>query len=288
MKPQSPGRVPPLGKGPHPDSVAVDSNPTADGDTGDPQEDPPGSTSLAAGLYVVSTPIGNLGDITLRAIDVLRSCDRIACEDTRVTGRLLEKLDIPRRQLLSYRDENESRLAPTLCEAIAQGERVALVSDAGTPLVSDPGYRLVRACRDRALPVFPVPGPSAVIAALSASGMPCHAFSFLGFLPPKKGRRESILRAHLGLDQTVVFYESTHRIERMLDDLVLWLEPSRQVAVAREITKHFETFVAGTAQEVRDFFRSASTKGEFVVLIAPPSFRSAPATEPPSHNDRDR
>ncbi len=228
---------------------------------------------LQPGLYIVSTPIGNLGDITHRAVAILRNSDRIACEDTRITGRLLAHLDIPQKQLVSYRDENETRLAPSLCDRIARGERIALVSDAGTPLVSDPGYRLVRACRDQGLPVFPIPGPSAVITALSASGLPSHAFSFLGFLPPKKGKRENLLRAHLELDQTVIFYESTHRIERMLADLVTWLDPDRHIAVARELTKRFETFVEGTAREVQAHFQNASTKGEFVVLIGPANFR---------------
>lgn len=232
------------------------------------------SVDLEPGLYLVATPIGNLGDISLRATAVLRTCDRIACEDTRVTGKLLERLAIPKRPLISYRDENEKRIAPQLARAIADGERIALVSDAGTPLISDPGYRLVRTCRDAALPVYSIPGATAVIAALSASGLPSHAFSFLGFLPPKKGKREALLRAHLDLDQTVVFYESTHRVERMLDDLATWLDPERHIAVAREITKRYETFVEGTANEVRNHFAKASTKGEFVILIAPAGFRT--------------
>ncbi len=243
---------------------------------------PEGTASLPAGLYLVSTPIGNLGDITLRAIEILQAVDRVACEDTRVTGKLLAHLGIS-KPLVSYRDENEQRLAPSLAQAVAEGERLALVSDAGTPLISDPGFRLVRTCRNLGAPVFSIPGATALISALSVSGLPSHAFSFLGFLPVKAGRRRSLLEIHLELDQTTIFYESTHRILRLLEELCQWLEPDRRVAVVRELTKKFETFKEGTAAEVLKYFQQSSVKGEFVVLIAPSGF--GPLSNQSSFND---
>lgn len=222
-------------------------------------------------LYVVATPIGNLGDLSARAADILREADAIACEDTRVTGKLLKHIGSG-RPALSYREENEARLAPELARRIAGGERIALVADAGTPLLSDPGFRLVRECRRNGLTVTPVPGPVAATAALSISGLPSDAFTFVGFLPPKSAARRKFFEEHRGDAATLICYESTHRIEKFLDDLIGILGPQRVICVARELTKRHETILTGPAGEVRGALAARSTKGEFTVLIAREGF----------------
>ncbi len=224
---------------------------------------------MASGVvYLVATPVGNLEDITLRALRILREVDLIACEDTRHTGRLLRHFGIENR-LISCHDHNEAERAAEIAQRAADGLSVALVSDAGTPCVSDPGFRVVRAALDRGIRVVPVPGPSAAIAAVSAAGLPTHSFLFAGFLPPRKAKRREALLAIEGVESTLVLYEAPHRLADMLAD-VRDVLGDREVAVARELTKVHEEFVRGTAGSVLDEFRSRpAIKGELVVLVAP-------------------
>lgn len=211
-------------------------------------------------LTVVPTPIGNLEDITLRALRVLREADLVACEDTRRTGRLLAHYEI-KQTLLSYHEHNEERLAPELAER-ARTERVALVADAGTPLVSDPGYRLVLACIERDVEVEVLPGPSASVTALAASGLPPDTFTFLGFLPRKGRERKGLLQRISGEETTFVFFESPHRLGKTLEEL-----PSdAPVAVCRELTKLHEEVFRGTAGEAARRF-SGDVKGEVVLVV---------------------
>lgn len=222
-------------------------------------------------LYCVATPIGNLADLSPRAADILNSADLIACEDTRVTGKLLRKLELD-KPCISYREENEKALAPQLVKDLQAGKSIALVADAGTPTLSDPGFRLVRACRIAGVSVVPVPGPFAAAAALSASGLPTDGFLFVGFLPPKRAARERFFQQFLEFPYTLVCYESTHRIMKFIEDAIRVLGPERVVCVAREITKLHETFHTGTLKEVQKALATASTKGEFVVCIARSEF----------------
>lgn len=225
----------------------------------------------AGHLYVVSTPIGNLGDITLRAASILASCDLVACEDTRVTGKLLRYLGIT-KPMLSYRDANEKAQAGHLVKELRGGKSVTLVSDAGTPTLSDPGFRVVRECRKVGLPVVPVPGASAMLGALAASGLPSNEVRFVGFLTPKSAARKRFLEENEGVEHTVVVYESSHRIEKFMGELVEVLGEDRVICMAREITKKHETFLVGRAGEVYEEFKERSQKGEFVVIIAPKGF----------------
>ncbi len=218
-------------------------------------------------LHLVATPIGNLSDLAPRVADTLAEADLIACEDTRVTHKLLQHLGL-QRPTLSYREENEKVLAPELAQRISQGENIALLSDAGFPGISDPGFRLVRECRSRGLPVVPVPGPNAAITALAASGLPTDSFLFKGFLPPKTSARKRFFTEHEASPYTLVLYESRHRILKCLDDLVEVLGEDRCICVAREITKLHETFHPGPAGKVRERVRNGSQKGEFVVMVA--------------------
>ncbi len=235
----------------------------------------PANTSLAAQpghLYVVSTPIGNLSDLTARARAILGSVNMVACEDTRTTGALLERLGI-RRELLAYHEHNETEAAERLAGEVASGKSVALATDAGTPGLSDPGFRVVRACRRRGLPVVPVPGPAAFVAVLSASGLPTNGFLFAGFLPPKSSARLAFYARHRDFGYTIALYESCHRIGKAMDDIVSCLGPERVVCVAKEVTKLHETFWVGPAADVRDRLARASLKGEFTLLIAPGDYR---------------
>lgn len=222
-------------------------------------------------LYVIATPIGNLADISDRARALLGAVDVVACEDTRTTGALLARFGL-RRELVSYHDHNEEEAADRLADRIGNGASVAVVSDAGTPGLSDPGFRLVRACRRRGLPVVPVPGPTALAAALCASGLPTHGFLFAGFLPPKSSARTAFLEKYRDFDYTIVLYESCHRIARFADEIVASLGPERSLCIAKEVTKLHELFLVGQASEVRDRLSKTSVKGEFVVLIAPASY----------------
>lgn len=224
-------------------------------------------------LTLVAAPIGNLSDMTPRAIEALQQAQLIACEDTRVTGKLLSKLEIENQgQLISYREENESYMAGELADRMEAGENIVLVADAGTPAISDPGFRLVRECRKRGLHVTTAPGVSAVITALSLSGLPSDGFLYVGFLAPKSAARKRFFEAQKDFDYTIVIYESCHRIGKFLNDLVDTLGPNRCISVCRELTKLHETVHTGPAGEVRDRVAKASQKGEFVVLIAKAGF----------------
>lgn len=236
--------------------------------------DPADNTSLRAQpghLYVVATPIGNLADLTDRARAILGAVDLVACEDTRTTGTLLTRLGL-HRELVAYHEHNELEAGERLAELIAQGKSVAVVSDAGTPGLSDPGFRIVRACRRRQLPVIPLPGPCALIAVLSAAGLPTNGFLFAGFLPAKSAARITFLEKHRAFDYTLALYESCHRIDKFAAEIVTTLGSTRVICIAKEVTKLHETFLVGPAGEVNDRLAKMSLKGEFVVLIAPQDF----------------
>jgi len=222
-------------------------------------------------LYVVATPVGNLSDIGERAVETLRSCDIVACEDTRVTGNLLKRFDISKEMFVNE-DSRERSVAPLLLEKLKAGKNVALVSDAGTPCISDPGFRIVRACRADGVKVVPIPGACAFAAALSASGLPSDSFLFAGFLPAKTSARVNFFQKYINFEHTLIFYESPYRIEKFMDDAIEVFGEGRQACVAKEISKMFERFFVGTLGEIRAEMKSASTKGEFVVLVAPDGF----------------
>ncbi|SFM73728.1 16S rRNA (cytidine(1402)-2'-O)-methyltransferase [Marinobacter zhejiangensis] len=219
-------------------------------------------------LYIVATPIGNLEDITARAERVLASVDFIAAEDTRHSGRLLQALAI-RRPLVALHDHNERERAASVLDRIVAGESAALISDAGTPLISDPGYILVRQARERGVRVVPVPGVSALTSALSVAGLPTDRFTFIGFLPAKRSGRQAALDSLKHDVATLVFYESPHRIVDMIEDVVAVFGEHREVAITRELTKTFESFYGGAAAGVLDQLQADpnATKGEFVVMV---------------------
>ncbi|HKX78803.1 MAG TPA: 16S rRNA (cytidine(1402)-2'-O)-methyltransferase [Novosphingobium sp.] len=223
--------------------------------------------SLPPGLYIVATPIGNLGDVTLRAIETLRGVSAVACEDTRVTARLLNHLGISKR-MIRYDDHSGEADRDALL-ALMSDVPVALVSDAGTPLISDPGFRLVRAARDQGIAVTGIPGPSAVIVALTLSGLPSDRFLFAGFLPVKMKAREAVLEELSGVPATLVFYETAPRLIDSLD-MIAQVLPGREVAVARELTKKFEECRSGSPADLAAHFRERPPKGEIVLVIAPP------------------
>jgi 16S rRNA (cytidine1402-2'-O)-methyltransferase len=231
----------------------------------------PSLTPQPGHLYVVATPIGNLADLTDRARAILAAVDLVACEDTRTTGAMLNRLGL-HRELAAYHEHNETEAADRLAEFIAAGKSLAVVSDAGTPGLSDPGFRLVRACRRRGLPVVPVPGPSALTAVLSAAGLPTNGFLFAGFLPPKSAARVSFLTKYRDFDYTLALYESCHRIDKFAGEIVEVLGPGRVICIAKEVTKLHETFLVGLAADVQAKLLAGSLKGEFVVLIAPSDF----------------
>jgi 16S rRNA (cytidine1402-2'-O)-methyltransferase len=222
-------------------------------------------------LYVVATPIGNLSDLTERARLILSTVDLVACEDTRTTGALLTRLGL-HRPLVPYHDHNETAAAEQLVTKLREGKSVAVVSDAGTPAISDPGFRVVRACRRAALPVVPIPGACALAAVLSAGGLPSDGFLFVGFLPPKTSARVAFLEKYRNFDYTLALYESCHRIDKFAAEIVATLGPARVVCVAKEVTKLHELFLVGPAAEVEQRLAKTSLKGEFVVLVAPADF----------------
>ena len=221
---------------------------------------------LTAGtLYLVATPIGNLEDMTFRAVRVLKECDVVAAEDTRRTGQLLKHFGLS-KPMLSYFQFNEAKRSEEILERLQRGEKVALVTDAGSPGISDPGERVVRAVREAGLRVESVPGPCALVAALTASGLPTDEFHFIGFLPHKSGQRRKQLEALKQFAGTLVLYESPYRIEKLLVELgEVFAE--RPVVLARELTKKFEEFLRGTPAELLELTQKRSLKGEFVVLI---------------------
>lgn len=221
---------------------------------------------MAGTLYVVSTPIGNLEDLTLRALRILKEADLIACEDTRHTRTLLAHYGIA-TPLLSYHEQNERQRTPELLQRLKEDATVALVTDAGTPALSDPGYAIVHAAVAEGIAVMVVPGASAVTAALAVSGLPTDRFAFLGFLPRKSSERRRALEGLVTVPWTLVFFEAPHRLVDMLKDLEDVLG-DRQVAVTRELTKRFEEVIRGSLAEVHDHFRAAEPRGEFTVVVA--------------------
>jgi 16S rRNA (cytidine1402-2'-O)-methyltransferase len=231
---------------------------------------------LAPGLHVVSTPIGNLADVTLRALETLAGADFVLCEDTRTSARLLDHYGIrtPRQPLHEHNER--ARLAPLL-RRLADGAAVALISDAGTPLLSDPGFPLVRAAREAGLPVFAVPGASALLGGLAVAGLPTDRFSFHGFLPPKAGARGKAIAALAARPETLVFYESPRRLAATLAALAEGLGAEREAAVALELTKRFERVARGTLAELAARFAEAETKGEAVILVGGATEPAMPA-----------
>ena len=225
-------------------------------------------------FYVVATPIGNMGDITLRAIETLKSVDLILCEDTRETHKILEKYGI-NKPTMSYHAQSKLAKVDKIFELLSEGKNLALVSDAGTPTISDPGAMLVSKIKEKFskgdssdVIVVPIPGPSAVIAALSASGLPTHEFTFLGFLPHKKGR-ETLFKEISESERTMVFYESPHRILKTLESLIKFC-PKKKVCIARELTKIYEEFKTGTPAEVLEYLikNPDKVRGEFTVIVS--------------------
>jgi 16S rRNA (cytidine1402-2'-O)-methyltransferase len=216
-------------------------------------------------LYLVATPIGNLEDITLRALRTLKECDVVAAEDTRRTGQLLKHFEIS-KPLLSYFQFNEARRSEEIIERLKRGEKVALVTDAGSPGISDPGERVVKAANAAGFRVEAVPGPCALVAALTASGLATDEFHFIGFLPHKSGQRRRQLEELKGISGTLVLYESPYRVEKLLGELNE-VFPERQVVLARELTKRFEEFLRGKAGELLEGIKGRALKGEFVVMV---------------------
>jgi 16S rRNA (cytidine1402-2'-O)-methyltransferase len=235
----------------------------------------------APGLTLVATPIGNLGDLSPRALATLRGADAVLCEDTRVTGAMLARHGVS-VTLWKFHDHNEEEQAPRVLERLRRGERLALVSDAGTPLVSDPGYRLVRAATAAGLPVGAVPGPNAAVMALTLSGLPPHPFLFLGFLPARAGPRAAELarlRAieRAGLSATLIFHETPHRLAEALAAMAAALDAARPAAVARELTKRFEEVRRDTLGALASHYARAEARGEICVVVGPaPAEAEAP------------
>jgi len=223
--------------------------------------------SLPPGLYLVATPIGNLEDITLRALRILKEVDLIACEDTRQTQKLLNHYGVTTRTT-SYHEHNEVTRAAELVLDLEQGARIALVTDAGMPGISDPGFRLISLAIRHHVPVVPIPGPAAFLAALVASGLPTDSFRFSGFLPAKRGQRRQVLEDIKASPRTQVFYEAPHRVKESVEDIVAVLGGSRHIVVAREVTKVYEEFLRGRADEVLDILAGrGDVKGEITLLI---------------------
>ena len=225
----------------------------------------------AGRLLVVATPLGNLGDLTARAREAIATCDAVACEDTRVTGGLLRHLDLA-KPMLAYHEHNEKEVAVAIADRVAAGAVIALITDAGTPGISDPGFRVTRECRRRGLTVSPLPGPCAIVALLSASGLPTNAFRFVGFLPPKSAARRRFLEEMKAAAETVVLHESCHRIGDFLDEMLEILGPERVVCVGRELTKLHETIRTAALKDLVPALKAGSLKGEFTVAIAPADF----------------
>jgi 16S rRNA (cytidine1402-2'-O)-methyltransferase len=225
---------------------------------------------MSGSLYVVSTPIGNLDDLSRRALEVLGQVDWVAAEDTRHSQTLLNHLGIKAR-LISCHDHNEAERSPELVARLCDGESGALISDAGTPLVSDPGYRLVRACQDAGVAVVPVPGASALLAALAVSGQPSDRFLFEGFVPSKGAARENALRRLAGLEVTSVIFEAPHRVVSLLESLAGLVDADRELTLCRELTKRFETVRRGPVAELLDWVRGDKDqrRGELVLVLSP-------------------
>lgn len=232
-------------------------------------------------LYIVATPIGHLDDISQRAVSVLREVAWVAAEDTRHSGKLLSHLGISAR-FLSLHDHNEKQRAASLVEKIKAGENVALISDAGTPLISDPGYSLVRLCREAGVRVVPIPGPCALIAALCCAGLPTDKFHFIGFLPAKSGQRQQVLKDIPSGVGTVICYEAARRVIDTLQDVIAVYGPDRELVLAKELTKTFEHFEHGTAASIIAWLEEDPQRcqGEMVLMIAPPAEKAADDINP--------
>jgi len=222
-------------------------------------------------LYIVATPIGNLGDMTQRAIQTLKDADLIAAEDTRHTKKLLDRYEI-QTPTTSYHAHTKTHKLESLIEKLKEGQNIALVSDAGTPGISDPAYTLIQAALAEDIEIIPIPGPAAFLTALMGSGLPMNQFTYLGFIPAKKGRM-TLFKSLKDETRTVIMYESPHRIMKTLTQMLEALGPDRTIVIARELTKLHETFHRGTLQQIHDEFTSKKPKGEMVVLVAPESFR---------------
>jgi 16S rRNA (cytidine1402-2'-O)-methyltransferase len=216
-------------------------------------------------LYLVPTPIGNLGDITKRALETLENSDLIACEDTRVSGRLLAHFDL-KKKLISYHDFNEERRLPKLLEILNEGGNISVITDAGSPGISDPAYRIIRAAIENDITVCPLPGANALIPALTGSGLPLDRFFFEGFLPQKSGTRKNRLKKLIELEHTLIFYESPYRIEKTIA-VVLEVLGDRPACIAREISKIHEEFIRGNLSEILENIRGQKLKGEIVILV---------------------
>jgi 16S rRNA (cytidine1402-2'-O)-methyltransferase len=236
-------------------------------------------------LFLVGTPIGNLEDITLRALRVLKDVDLIACEDTRQTQKLLTHYNIG-TPTISYHEHNEMTRSAELVKKLEEGGQVALVTDAGMPGISDPGYRLIALAIRHHIPVVPVPGPAAFLAALVASGLPTDSFRFSGFLPAKQGQRRELLESIAASPRTQVFYEAPHRIREALEDVVAMLGPDRPVVLAREVTKLHEEYLRGRAEEVLQQVKSRELKGEITLLIGKAEAGARPAAGAPAVRER--
>ena len=238
-------------------------------------------------LFLVGTPIGNLEDITLRALSTLKEVDLIACEDTRQTQKLLTHYNIA-TPTISYHEHNEMTRSAELVKKLEEGAQVALVTDAGMPGISDPGYRLIALAIRHHIPVVPIPGPAAFLAALVASGLATDSFRFNGFLPAKQGARQEMLAAIKESPRTQVFYEAPHRIREALTDVVSMLGPDRPVVIAREVTKIHEEFLRGRAEELLELLRARELKGEITLLIGKAEAGARPAAGAPAVRDRFR
>lgn len=223
------------------------------------------------GLYIVATPIGNLSDISPRAIQVLKEAEIIACEDTRVTKKLFGLLGINcNKTFITYQNYNETEQVPELLRLLKEGKNVALVSDAGSPLISDPGYKIVHQCREHNIYVTSIPGCCAVITALQLSGLPTNRFMFAGFIPNKEKARKDIFDELKSINTTLVFYETAPRIIKSLE-VMKDIFHTREIAVARELTKMYEECISGSAEQLIDYFNNRAPKGEFVIIVSPPT-----------------
>lgn len=229
-------------------------------------------------MQLIGTPIGNLGDITFRAVESIKAAHVVACEDTRHSHRLLSHLGILGKELVALHEHNEQQRARSLVERAMNGERIVFLSDAGTPTISDPGYRLVNACQEAGVRVEVIPGPSAVITALAGSGLPTDAFYFGGFLAVKSGRKGREIEEALARRETSVFFESPHRLTKTVAAIAA-LAPEREICVARELTKKFETYHRGTAAQLLEYFTAQPGKGEITLLIRGCGKRREPSAD---------
>jgi len=226
---------------------------------------------LSGCLFIVATPIGNLGDLSQRAALTIENSDIIACEDTRITAKLLQHLNL-RIPMISYREENERKKSQEIALDIESGKKVALLSDAGYPCINDPGFRLVRECHARKLRIIPIPGPNAALTALAASGLPTHQFAFIGFLPKKTGQVQKTIESWKDFDGSVVLYESKYKIAKTLNAISETLGHDRFICLARELTKSYESILSGPVNQVIEEQSQSSGKGEFTIVIGPSGY----------------